>query len=112
MGVEKQTEDVESQTSNVDHQIENAKHAKLEPKLEQGRANELEINFQDEPVEDQRRKLLVLEKYVRRHHKPEQIIGDVESSIMTRRRLKDNACLLCEFEPKSIKDALDNEDWI
>ena len=42
----------------------------------------------------------MLEKFVRRHHKLEQIIGDAKSSVMTRKRLKDDTCLLCEFEPK------------
>ena len=50
----------------------------------------------------------MLEKYVRRHHKPEKIIGDVESSFITRKKLKDDTCLLCEFEPKIVKDVLDN----
>lgn len=54
----------------------------------------------------------MLEKYVGRHHKLEKIIGDVESSVMSRKRLKDETLLICEFEPKSVKDALDNEDWI
>jgi len=31
---------------------------------------------------------------------------------MTRRNLKNDTCLLCEFEPKSVKDSLENEDWI
>ena len=30
---------------------------------------------------------------------------------MTRRKLKNDTCLLCEFESKSIKDALENEYW-
>ena len=90
----------------------NVKHLELELELGQGKENELEIIFQDEPVEEQRRKLPMLAKFVRRHHKPEQIIGDVESSVMTRKRLKDDIFLLYEFEPKLVKYALDNEDWI
>ena len=31
---------------------------------------------------------------------------------MTRKRIKIDACLLFEFEPKSVNDALDNEYWI
>ena len=49
---------------------------------------------------------------MRRHHKLDQIIGDAKSSVMTRRKIKGYTCLLCEFEHKSIKYALDNEDWI
>lgn len=44
--------DVESLTSNANHQIENVKHARHEPKPNQERANELEINCQDEPFEE------------------------------------------------------------
>ena len=54
----------------------------------------------------------MLYKYVRRHHKPDQIIGDVESSVMKRRQVKDDIFLLCEFEPKKVKYSLNNEDWI
>lgn len=31
---------------------------------------------------------------------------------MTRSKLKDQTCLLCEFEPMTLKDTLENEDWI
>ena len=31
---------------------------------------------------------------------------------MTRKRIRSETCLLCEFEPKYVKDALENEDWI
>ena len=54
----------------------------------------------------------MLAKYVRRHHKLEQIIGDVEIGVMKRKRLRDDTFLPCEVEPKSVKDALDNEDWV
>ena len=32
--------------------------------------------------------------------------------MMTRSMLNNNTCLICEFEPKSIRDALENEQWI
>ena len=54
----------------------------------------------------------MLAKYVRRYHKTNQLIGDVELSVMTRRKIKGDTCLLCEFEPKTIKYSLDNQDWI
>ena len=54
----------------------------------------------------------MIEKYVRRHHKNDKIIGDVESSVMTRNKLKDDTCLLYEFEPKIVKDDLENKYWI
>ena len=52
----------------------------------------------------------VLERYVRRHHAPDQIIGDKSDGTMTRNKLK-GTCLLAEFEPRNVKDALDNEIW-
>ena len=53
----------------------------------------------------------VLAKYVKRHHAPNQIIGDKLEGTMTRSKLK-GTCLLANFEPISIKDALENESWI
>ena len=54
----------------------------------------------------------MLGKFVRRHHQPEKIIGDAESSVMTRKIFKDDTCLLCEIELKPVKSALDNENHI
>ena len=49
---------------------------------------------------------------MRRHHAPDQTIGDKYSRVVRRRRLKNDTCLLCEFKPEFVKDALENEDWI
>ena len=68
-----------------------------------------EANLQDKPEEEVTRPKPTLEKYVRRHHVPYQIIGDTYSRVMTRKILRSDICLLCEFEPKSVKHALDNE---
>ena len=51
-----------------------------------------------------------LGKYIRRHHAPDQIIGDKYDGTMKRRKLK-GTCLLIEFEPRSVKDAVENEYW-
>ena len=53
----------------------------------------------------------ILAKYVRRHHAPDQIIGDKLEGTMTRSKLK-GTCLLADFESRSIKDAFENESWI
>ena len=53
-------------------------------------------------------KVLVLWRYVRRNHAPDQIIGDKLDETITRNKLK-GTCLLAEFEPRNVKDALDNE---
>ena len=50
-------------------------------------------------------------KYVRRHHIPNQVIGDKSEGTMRRSKLK-GTCLLAEFEPRSVKDVLKNESWI
>lgn len=31
---------------------------------------------------------------------------------MTRSNLKDNTCLIVEFEPRDVRDALENDEWI
>ena len=50
----------------------------------------------------------ILERYVRRHHASYHIIGYKSDGTMTTRKLK-GTCLLAEFEPRNVKDALDNE---
>ena len=60
---------------------------------------------------DFRKKEPRLVGYVRRHHAPDQIIGDQLVGTMTRNKLK-GTCLHTKFEPRSIKDALENERWI
>ena len=53
----------------------------------------------------------VLARYVRRHHALDQIIKDKSDGTMTRIFLK-GTCFLIEFEPRNVKDDLDNEIWI
>ena len=73
----------------------------------------------DQPVEEQedndeihsKGKEPVLAKYVRRHHSADQIIGDKSEGTMTRSKLK-STCLLADFEPRNVKDALGNDSWI
>ena len=69
----------------------------------------------DEPEEQQIEEIRpkpILEKDVRRNHTPDQIIGNKESRIMTRNKLRNQTCSLCDFKPKLVKYSLDNEDWI
>lgn len=71
-----------------------------------------------EPVEEQedndeihsKGKKPVLAEYVRRHHSADQIIGDKSEGTMTRGKLK-STCLLADFEPRNVKDALGNDSW-
>ena len=53
----------------------------------------------------------VLAKYVRRHHSADQIIGGKSEGTMTRSKLK-STCLLADFEPSNVKNALENDSWI
>ena len=50
----------------------------------------------------------VLARYFKRHHAPDQIIGDKSDGTMIISKLKDT-CLLAKFEPRNVKDALKNE---
>ena len=53
----------------------------------------------------------VLARYVRRHHALDHIIGDKSDGTMTRNKIK-GTCLLTEYKPRLVKDALDSESWI
>ena len=73
---------------------------------------EPEVEMQeDDNANHSRGKEPVLAKYVRRHHSADQIIGDKSDGTMTRSKLK-GTCLLANFEPRSVKDALGNDSWI
>ena len=50
-------------------------------------------------------------KYARRHHAPNQIIGDKLDGTMTRSKLK-GTCLLANFELRNVRNALDNESLV
>lgn len=52
-----------------------------------------------------------LARYVRRHHAPKKSIGDQSEGTMTMKKLK-GICFLTKFEPRTIKDALENESRI
>lgn len=49
---------------------------------------------------------------MRRYHEPEKILVNKDSRVMTRKILRSDTCLLYEFEPKSVKDDLNNGDYI
>ena len=73
-----------------------------------GKKLELDSEFHNE---SSKTKEPVLEKYVRRHHASDQIIGDKLDWTMTRSKLK-STCLLANFEPRNVKNALENESLI
>ena len=81
----------------------------VEPQTKQPES-QVEIQEEENAIHS-KGKELVLSKYVRRHHTPDQIIGDKLEGTMTRSKLK-GTCLLADLEPRSVKDALENESWI
>ena len=70
----------------------------------------MEIQEEDNAIHLKGKEIL-LAKYIRRHHTPNHIIGDKLEGTMTRSKLK-GTCLSVEFEPRSVKDALENESLI
>ena len=67
--------------------------------------SQVEIQEEDNEIHS-KGKEPVLAKYVKRHHTPDQIIVDKSKGALTRSKLKDT-CLLADFEPRSVKDALE-----
>ena len=97
MQAESQFEDVKQVQTECDTQIEEPK-----PKIEVHEEISETHSKSKEPV---------LAKYVRGHHTLDHIIGDKFDGTMTRSKLKDT-CLIAEFEPRNVKDALENESWV
>ena len=49
---------------------------------------------------------------MRRNHSPKKIIRDYSVGFMKMSKLKDITCLIIDFEPRTMKVALDNKEWI
>ena len=95
--------------SNVELQnIENV-HSNLEDRTHE--ENE-EVPNEEMHIDNMEiRKEPVLAKYVRRHHPTDQIIGDKGGRPMTRNKLRSETCFLSKVEPKTISEALQDDDW-
>lgn len=52
-----------------------------------------------------------LEKYVRRYHHVEQIIGSKEVRPMIRNKLRSETCLLSKIESRTVSESLQDNDW-
>ena len=87
----------------VEHQLDNVE---LQNK---GVHSDLEV---EQTLEEERRIEPRLSKYVRRNHPEEQIIGEKDARLMTRRSSRKSICLVSTLEPEIVSDALENEDWI
>lgn len=66
----------------------------------------------EDEEEKQEESVKTIPRYVKLNHDPKQIIGDKDAAILTRRKVKENSCMISEFEPKSFKEAHKDEDWI
>lgn len=86
-----------------------------QPKVPEPQQEHTEQNVVPQPSDESHgepRTEPILAKYVRRHLSQNHIIGDKSVEVMTRSKLKDNTCLISDFEPRTVQDALENEDWI
>lgn len=63
-------------------------------------------------VEEAPRNEPVQPRYVRNNHLANNIIGDKNVVVLTRRKTRESTCLLSKIEPKIAKEALKDEDWI
>lgn len=66
----------------------------------------------EEPDEEDAELAQALLRYVRLNHSEEQIIGDKNAGVQTRRKLRENSCLISTIEPKTVKEALKDDDWV
>ena len=111
-----QTVNVELQTHSEAelHNTENA-HSDSE-NFQHERSEELPNESMHEDSDSERNNMqtrneLVLVKYVRRHHPADQIIGDKEARPMTRSRIRNETCLLSKIEPRTISEAIQDDEW-
>ena len=98
---------VQTESQGLELQTEATKSIATEPE---------QLEPEVEPQEDKnashsKGKKPMLAKYVTKHHTPDQIIEEKSEGTMTRSKLK-GTCLLVDFEPINVKDALENESWI
>ncbi|GLJ08830.1 hypothetical protein SUGI_0096780 [Cryptomeria japonica] len=82
------------------------------PTEKTAKGNEEDIQLPSDEEEHTESTELVLVKYVRRNHATSQIIGDKDDPVMKRNKLRQNTCLISEFEPRIVKEAFNSEDRI
>lgn len=68
---------------------------------------EIEPEQDEQKIRDQ-----VLARFVKRHHPENQIIGNKQVGMQMRIKSRQGTCLVCQYEPKNVKVALENEEWI
>lgn len=51
-------------------------------------------------------------RYVRLNHNLDQIIGDKDAGVLTRRRIRENSCMISTIEPRTAKEAFGDDHWV
>lgn len=54
----------------------------------------------------------IIPRYVRLNQNPDQIIGDKDAGVLTRRRIRDNSCMISTIESRTTKEAFGDDQWI
>lgn len=72
----------------------------------------VDVDEDEDEEEKQEESVKIIPRYVKLNHDPRQIIGDKDAGILTRRKVRENSCMISEFEPKSFKEAHKDEDQI
>ncbi|GLJ51111.1 hypothetical protein SUGI_1088080 [Cryptomeria japonica] len=80
--------------------------APIQPELE-GPTEDEESEEEESENQDQ-----VIPRYVRLNHNPDQIIGDKDAGVLTRRRLREKYCMISTIEPRTANETFADEDWI
>lgn len=70
--------------------------------------SEEEDDWEDEPEENDH----VIPWYVRLNHSPQQIIGDKDVGVLSRRRVRENSWKISTIEPRSAKEAFGDDYWV
>lgn len=71
---------------------------------------DVDTDGDEDEEEKQKESVKTIPRYVKLNHDPKQIIGDKDARILTRRKVRENSCMISEFEPKSFKEAHKYED--
>ncbi|GLJ38457.1 hypothetical protein SUGI_0783140 [Cryptomeria japonica] len=54
----------------------------------------------------------IIPRYVRLNHNLEHIIGDKDVGVLTRRRIRENSCMISTIEPRTAKEAFGDDHWV
>lgn len=49
---------------------------------------------------------------MRLNHNPDHIIGDEDPEVLTKRRIRENSCMISTIDPRTAKEAFGDYRWI